>query len=184
MKDLKNEYQKMIETDVPDLWDRIESSLPEREETRPAKKNRRKFYYMSAAAAACVCAAIIIPLAVMSGNAGSSSSTAEAAPAAEAAAVEQKTAASAAAETVFDAAEAEEAAPESAEPEALKAAASGDTVESMDVKEAANTYPLPDSDSEKSDAESYSYYSAEELEKAEAAAEKIRKAVAQLFGGP
>ena len=88
MKDLKSEYKNMIEADVPDLWDRIESSLGEREPAISAKRSRRKIYYFSGIAAACVCAAIIIPLVAMS--AGSARKGNSAAAVAEAPAAEEK----------------------------------------------------------------------------------------------
>lgn len=74
MKDLKDEYSKMIEADVPDLWDRIESALPKKDDGRRKGTGIRKIWFRAGIAAACVCAAIVIPLATLQGRAAKSGS--------------------------------------------------------------------------------------------------------------
>lgn len=66
-KDLNKEYTDMIQSELPDLWERISASLPEKEiKTEPKKKT--KIYRFGILAAACVCVAIIIPVVVMNGR--------------------------------------------------------------------------------------------------------------------
>ncbi len=81
-KELEEQYIAAMQTEVPNLWDRIESSLPEKTvvtEDKPKKSNIRKFnvYKISAFIAACLCVVIILPV-VLLFNGGKKTETAQA----------------------------------------------------------------------------------------------------------
>lgn len=71
-KDFEQAYRELAESEVPDLWDRIEAGLESKstpKKTAVAKKRRRKprWAYMnrySGIAAAAVCVAVVIPAAL------------------------------------------------------------------------------------------------------------------------
>ena len=57
MENFEKEYRKMIQEEMPDLWNRIEAGLPEKK-----KKTRTgKVLRYSGLAAACLCGVILIP---------------------------------------------------------------------------------------------------------------------------
>lgn len=97
MKNFENEYRKMIQDDVPDLWDRIEAGLSEKEQVRKTESIRkseqneknnvvlvkqkmsgRKVLKYSGIAAACLCVAILLPgmISLMGRNKGAMGETA------------------------------------------------------------------------------------------------------------
>lgn len=81
-KELEEQYIAAMQTEVPNLWDRIESSLPEKTvvtEDKLKKSNIRKFnvYKISAFIAACLCVVIILPV-VLLFNGGKKTETAQA----------------------------------------------------------------------------------------------------------
>ena len=61
-KSLEKEYRQMMNEDLPDLWDRISDSLPEK------KTKRISPFKIAGPIAAAVCAAIIIPAVISSGR--------------------------------------------------------------------------------------------------------------------
>lgn len=84
-KDFEKAYKELAETEVPDLWDRIEAGLSEKsapaeakaeesKEPAPIKKKTKVAVFMrrySALAAAIVCAVILIPTVIVMKKAGS-----------------------------------------------------------------------------------------------------------------
>lgn len=63
MKDLETEYRKQVESEVPDLWDRINASLDEEEKKAPKKKSKIvmvRFGEIAAVAACLVITAVVI----------------------------------------------------------------------------------------------------------------------------
>ncbi|MBR3397067.1 MAG: hypothetical protein IKG70_04360 [Lachnospiraceae bacterium] len=206
MKDLNQEYKNMIEADVPDLWDRIEASLPDNSEViKPSKTRIRKFYYMSGIAAACICAAIIIPLVTMQQRAAKSGNTAVAEAYEEAFVEENAKEAAPAAGKSFDEGtmnaameyEAEEAseetAPAAAAPEAVhEDAAPAEAMTeaaAMPAAAAAEEAEMPADEPDKeetavstSEAEEKAVLlTPEEIARAEAVAERVRNAAARIF---
>lgn len=121
-KDLKKEYNDMLLSGAPDLWDRISSNLPE----KAPKKNRTRIYRFAAiAAAACICVAVAVPVAINMtrvNNAGMSSGTSGGTASAQAAAAETTYKEEAKAEFFPDAEESipEKASAAAAEPETAK----------------------------------------------------------------
>ncbi|MBQ6603783.1 MAG: hypothetical protein IJH99_10335 [Eubacterium sp.] len=67
-KSLEKEYRQMMNEDLPDLWDRISDSLPEK------KTKRISPFKIAGPIAAAVCAAIIIPAVISSGRDSKSAS--------------------------------------------------------------------------------------------------------------
>lgn len=67
-KSLEKEYRQMMNEDLPDLWDRISNSLPEK------KPKRISPFKIAGPIAAAVCAAIIIPAVISSGRDSKSAS--------------------------------------------------------------------------------------------------------------
>ena len=208
MKDLNQEYKDMIEADVPDLWDRIEASLPDNSvETKPSKTRIRKFYYMSGIAAACICAAIIIPLVTMQQRAAKSGNTAVAEAYEEAFMEENAKEAAPAAGKSFDGgtmdaameyeaeeAASEETAPAAAAPEAVHedaapAEAMTEAAAMPAASAAAEEAELPADEPDKeetaastSEAEEKAVLlTPEEIARAEAVAERVRNAAARIF---
>lgn len=121
MKNLENEYRKMIQQETPDLWNRIEAGLTEKKEitetaeiteTTDAEEKsaviKRSVWIRavrySGIAAACLCGVIIIPAIALSLLTGESGSTKMAA----AGATEEAVEAAFAEEVVEEAAEAAE----------------------------------------------------------------------------
>lgn len=75
-KDFKNEYENLLDSEIPDLWSRIEPQLHEKEKIKPKKKIRRLYAY-SGVAAACLCLAIAIPVIIRTMNDSSKRNDAE-----------------------------------------------------------------------------------------------------------
>ena len=75
-KDFKNEYENLLDSEIPDLWSRIEPQLHEKEKVKPKKKIRRLYAY-SGVAAACLCLAITIPVIIRTMNDSSKRNDAE-----------------------------------------------------------------------------------------------------------
>ena len=75
-KDFKNEYENLLDSEIPDLWSRIEPQLHEKEKVKPKKKIRRLYAY-SGVAAACLCLAIAIPVIIRTMNDSSKRNDAE-----------------------------------------------------------------------------------------------------------
>lgn len=75
-KDFKNEYENLLDSEIPDLWSRIEPQLHEKEKIKPKKKIRRLYAY-SGVAAACLCLAIAIPVIIRTMNDSSNRKDAE-----------------------------------------------------------------------------------------------------------
>lgn len=69
-KDFKNEYENLLDSEIPDLWSRIEPQLHEKERKKTKKKPRRLYAY-SGVAAACLCLAIAVPVIVRTMNGSS-----------------------------------------------------------------------------------------------------------------
>ena len=83
MKNFESEYREMIRKDMPDLWERIEAGLPdknrknvnaaemvrtaeaEKKEERKEKFRTRKLLKYTGMIAACLCGIIVIPTALM-----------------------------------------------------------------------------------------------------------------------
>ena len=82
-KDLKNEYEALLDSEIPDLWSRIEPELHEKQickkenENNPKKKRSgTRIYFYSGIAAACLCLAIAVPVIIRYADGGSKSETA------------------------------------------------------------------------------------------------------------
>lgn len=70
-RDLKQEYEEMLDQEIPDLWSRIEPRLADKKETQNAEQKektmpkrrikRSTIAVLGSLAAACVCLAIILP---------------------------------------------------------------------------------------------------------------------------
>ena len=141
-KDLEKEYSEMIRSDMPDLWDRIRTSLPEKEVKTEVKTFRRRRYL--GIAAACVCASILIPVITLTQHASKENAAMSSAAAETAAVPEMKTAEAvtynAAAGAVEDAAEEKKGA---AETNAGKASASDFDAEIYEDQEEAYAEEAP-----------------------------------------
>lgn len=69
-KNLKEEYEQMLDSGMPDLWSRIEPQLHEKTvEKKTFGKNKRRYMY-SGMAAACLCLVIAIPVMIRTMNTG------------------------------------------------------------------------------------------------------------------
>lgn len=66
-KDLEREYRELISEDVPDLWDRIEDRLEQKQPETKRNSMRKNYRVWGAAAAACVCLAVAVPVLLRSG---------------------------------------------------------------------------------------------------------------------
>lgn len=62
MKNLETEYRKQVESEVPDLWDRINASLDEEEKKVPKKKSKIVMVRFGeiAAVAACLIISVVV----------------------------------------------------------------------------------------------------------------------------
>lgn len=67
-RDLKQEYEEMLDQEIPDLWSRIEPALAdkkarlrEKPSKNPVRFKRSTIAVISSLAAACVCLAVILP---------------------------------------------------------------------------------------------------------------------------
>ena len=79
-KDFEQAYKELVQSEIPDLWDRIEAGLsekstPEKKEEIPSEK-KKKIYFRryTGMAAAVLCVALIVPAALFLGQQGQKSS--------------------------------------------------------------------------------------------------------------
>lgn len=69
-KDLKEEYEHMLDSRMPDLWDRIEPQLHEKKTEKKRINRSKRIYLYSGMAAACLCLAIAIPAIIRTRDTG------------------------------------------------------------------------------------------------------------------
>lgn len=74
-KDLKEEYEHMLDSGMPDLWDRIEPQLHEKKTEKKGINRSKRIYLYSGMAAACLCLAIAIPAIIRTRDNGMQNST-------------------------------------------------------------------------------------------------------------
>lgn len=69
-KDLKEEYEHMLDSRMPDLWDRIEPQLHEKKTEKKRINRSKRIYLYSGMVAACLCLAIAIPAIIRTRDTG------------------------------------------------------------------------------------------------------------------